>query len=212
MSKKEKRGRPKSDPNERREEILLAAVELFAENGFRTTELQQIADAVSIAKGTIYLYFDSKKSLFFAAVERAVHNLAAHIEREVDKASGAAEKTKAIIRAHFRFFNEDIHLATILASEQGEFLLQAEKTYLRVYSKNASHLEAIIRQGMEAGEFTPADPRLTTEVFANLLGGMIYSQIRGQKSLSSVNSVEKHTDFFLYGIAGRPVDKKCRSN
>ena len=205
MSQKKKRGRTKRDPSQRREDILLAAVELFAENGFRTTELQQIADAVGIAKGTIYLYFDSKKSLFFEAVERAVRHLAAHIEREVDKATGAAGKIKAIIRAHFRFFNEDIHLATILARERGEFLLHAEKTYFRVFSENASRLEAIIRQGMESGEFTPADSHLTTEVFANLLGGMIYSQMRGQKSLSSVNSVEMHTDFFLYGIAGKPA-------
>jgi AcrR family transcriptional regulator len=47
-------------PEERRRDILDAALRLFAEKGFEETTVQQIAEAAHVATGTVYLYFPSK--------------------------------------------------------------------------------------------------------------------------------------------------------
>lgn len=61
-----KRGRP-SDPSRRQENtraILGAALDVFTEKGFSEARVSDIATRAGIAKGTVYLYFDSKEALF----------------------------------------------------------------------------------------------------------------------------------------------------
>lgn len=53
----------------RRQEILTAAVELFAEKGFQHTTLDDIAEAAEFGKGTIYNYFQNKEDIYLAILE-----------------------------------------------------------------------------------------------------------------------------------------------
>ncbi|MBZ0185165.1 MAG: TetR/AcrR family transcriptional regulator, partial [Candidatus Obscuribacterales bacterium] len=55
-------GRPKNheNTNKRIEEILDAATAQFAQDGYQSTDVQDIADYLNVAKGTIYHYFPSK--------------------------------------------------------------------------------------------------------------------------------------------------------
>ena len=55
-------------PDERPEQICRAALDVFAENGFKAATMQEIAEAAGITKGTIYLYFPSKEALFIATL------------------------------------------------------------------------------------------------------------------------------------------------
>ena len=67
-------GRPKDEALQvrRRGEILDQAAETFAAHGVARTDVQWIADAVKVSKGTIYRYFPSKEELFVATVRRSV--------------------------------------------------------------------------------------------------------------------------------------------
>ena len=62
------RGRPKSD--EKREQILNAAGELFASHGYEKTSLDQIAASAGVSKQTIYSHFADKADLLREGVER----------------------------------------------------------------------------------------------------------------------------------------------
>lgn len=55
-------------PEARPEQILEAALDVFSEHGFRAATMEQVAQAAGIAKGTIYLYYESKEALFIAMV------------------------------------------------------------------------------------------------------------------------------------------------
>lgn len=70
-------GRPcdKALQQRRCEAILKVAAGLFARHGYTATDVQWIADALRISKGTVYRYFPSKEKLFLAAVERGIHRL-----------------------------------------------------------------------------------------------------------------------------------------
>jgi AcrR family transcriptional regulator len=56
--------------DERPNEIVAAALEEFAEKGFAAARLEDVARRAGIAKGTIYLYYASKRELFRAVVRR----------------------------------------------------------------------------------------------------------------------------------------------
>jgi AcrR family transcriptional regulator len=53
----------------RREQILKAAIKVFAEKGFRAAKMQEVANAAGIANGTVYNYFKSKDEVLLALLE-----------------------------------------------------------------------------------------------------------------------------------------------
>ncbi|MBE9530214.1 MAG: TetR/AcrR family transcriptional regulator, partial [Proteobacteria bacterium] len=55
--------------NEKKNQIIEAAAQIFAKNGFSGTIMAEIAHCAGIGKGTIYEYFKSKEELFFAVFE-----------------------------------------------------------------------------------------------------------------------------------------------
>jgi len=55
---------------DRREEIIQAGIEIFAAKGYYNTHIAEIVESVGIAKGTFYLYFNSKKDLFISLIKR----------------------------------------------------------------------------------------------------------------------------------------------
>ena len=64
-AKRRRRRRKEARPSE----IIDAAMALWSEKGFAATKLDDVAKAAGVAKGTIYLYFDSKEALFQSAME-----------------------------------------------------------------------------------------------------------------------------------------------
>jgi AcrR family transcriptional regulator len=56
------------DKERRRREIAVKALDLFADRGFESTSVSQIAEAAGVAKGSVYLYFESKEELIFRAL------------------------------------------------------------------------------------------------------------------------------------------------
>ena len=56
----------------RPEEIISAALEVFADRGFAATTLEDIARKAGVTKGTIYLYFENKEALFKALIRGTI--------------------------------------------------------------------------------------------------------------------------------------------
>jgi len=68
---------------ERREQILAAATEAFARNGFAATSLDDIATQAGITRVLLYRHFDSKTDLYQAVLDRMCARLDAHVEEPV---------------------------------------------------------------------------------------------------------------------------------
>lgn len=193
-------GRPKQDPEPRRQEILSAAIRVFAKNGYHNTEVKRIAEVTGIAKGTVYLYFQTKQDLFMAVVTHAVESLAERIDAEVQGAAEPVEKIKAVVRAYFRFFDEEGALVEILTQERTGSFRRAEQAYCRMFAKNAWRLEKIIREGVAQGTFRPLKPRQSARILANLLTGTIYSHVTSGHTSRASSATKAVTDFLLHGM------------
>jgi AcrR family transcriptional regulator len=70
--------------DERRERTIVAAMRQFAEHGYRGAHVEDIAQEVGVAKGTVFLDFGSKEGLFLAAYQRAVRTLPAWLDAPED--------------------------------------------------------------------------------------------------------------------------------
>jgi AcrR family transcriptional regulator len=80
----EGRTRRAAEAEDRRDRIVAAAMQHFAEHGYRGARVEDIAQDVGVAKGTVFLDFGSKEGLFLAAYQRAVQMLPAWLEAPVE--------------------------------------------------------------------------------------------------------------------------------
>src|SRR5580704_2316702 len=99
-------GRPAdaSLPERRKEEILDAAARIFAQHGYRNTDVEYIAQAVQISKGTIYRYFPSKEELFLAAADRGMRQAGEFVDAHISQETDPLERMAHAVRAYLTFF------------------------------------------------------------------------------------------------------------
>ncbi|MCD4814008.1 TetR/AcrR family transcriptional regulator [bacterium] len=200
MQSVQTRGRPRQNPAIRKNQILTAAIKLFAEKGYHPADLQELANNLAIAKGTIYLYFPSKYDLFLAAVEHAVKKLALQITTEVDNVDAPDDKIQAMVRAYFSFFDHDSLLAEIMVIGRGEVLRHAEAVYIRIFRKNLQYIESIVEAGIQQGCFRTGNPKETAVIISNLLHGTMYIHVLNKRTIHSNATIEATIAFLLQGI------------
>ncbi|GAA3738319.1 TetR/AcrR family transcriptional regulator [Salinactinospora qingdaonensis] len=122
------------DRQARREEILDAAVRVFARKGFTASRIDDVANEAGIGKGSVYLYFDSRDALLNAAFEA----FAARSQHVLDQARRGGdpplERISALVHAVLRALSEEPDLARILldlwsAGREGDLPLDMAGLY-----------------------------------------------------------------------------------
>ena len=143
-------------PEERREEIIAAARELFQTHDYEKTTMQNVMDKLEIAKGTIYHYFKSKEELLEAVVEDIVEDDITHKKVLLDESPGnALDKIRMLLTSGS------------LADEQEEILghlhhpgnVGMHTRLLAVaVERQAKLYEVLFRQGCDEGIFDTDHP------------------------------------------------------
>ncbi len=90
----------------RQSEIITAARKVFAEKGYIAATVDEIATLAALAKGTIYVYFESKEQIYNAVLENDLDALRALTLEKIASAKTAREKISAYIDARFKYCEE----------------------------------------------------------------------------------------------------------
>ncbi len=172
-----RRGRPRDEAliAQRREEILATATRMFAERGFPATDLQEVADALGVGKGTVYRYFSSKRELFLAAADRAMVLLSARVHEAAGQAEDPLGRIKRAIEAYLKFFDEQPQLIELLIQERAEFRDRKTPTYFEHRDANMDPWEALFRELIAAGRIRDIPVARITGVISDLLYGTIFT-------------------------------------
>ncbi|TMJ25433.1 MAG: TetR/AcrR family transcriptional regulator [Alphaproteobacteria bacterium] len=149
-----RRGRPAQDVPKRRQAILDAALEEFAARGFAAARLDDMARRAGVAKGTIYLYFPDKGSLFQELVRAMLSPLIAAIEaaalREIP--------IRALVELILNTFVSDIYetrrkdVLRLIITEGARFPGLAEFYYREVIARVLPAVRERLRLAVEQGE------------------------------------------------------------
>ncbi|RIV09316.1 TetR/AcrR family transcriptional regulator [Priestia flexa] len=89
---------------EQKENILDAAFVVFGANGYHDAKMIDIAKKAGVSKGTLYLYFPSKESLYIAVNDRSFLYFIANAKRETNRCETFRQKLYSIARHHLYFF------------------------------------------------------------------------------------------------------------
>jgi AcrR family transcriptional regulator len=146
----------KDQKNERFREILAAALEEFFQQGFAAARLDAIAERAGIGKGTVYLYFDSKETLFEEAVRSVIRPVLERIESVALAPQGSAE---TLLREMITTFYREIvaterrRLLRLLIAEGPRFPRLVSFYHSEVLTRGMAAMRFILRYGVERGEF-----------------------------------------------------------
>ncbi len=103
--------------DDRMEQTLEAAHELFAERGYAAVTMDEIAARVGVTKPLLYNYFGNKERLYIACMERAGDSLIATIAAAVGKTENPGDALGAGVRAFFSFLDTDRAAWAVLFDE-----------------------------------------------------------------------------------------------
>jgi TetR/AcrR family fatty acid metabolism transcriptional regulator len=181
---------------EKRARIVNAAVDIFAEKGFRTARVSDIARLAGVADGTIYLYFKSKEEILISIFEEKMDLLLTGLRLSLSEATDAPEKISRFATFHLGQVAANPATAEVLQIE-----LRLSHKFLREYrpEKLWEYLgifEDIVREGQKSGVFRQdVDPFVSSWSF---FGGM--DEIAMQWVLSK-NSQRFNLDSAAHQIA-----------
>ena len=179
----------------REEEILAAAKRIFAQNGFRRTKIDQLAEELNVGKGTIYRYFEDKKSLFLAVFEQGLARLSQTIKDNVAPITDPQAKVAAAVRTYFEFFENDRQLIEILMQVRSEFKDDYRRAFLTLYSEYIVRIQENLRNGVKIGVFRELDVEKTAEAMSAALQGVLQGfYIRGFDQEIETSNPEKLTN------------------
>ena len=98
----------------RRGEILAAARKVFGARGYEAARMEEIARAAKLAKGTLYLYFDSKDAIYQATIRQALAELGKLTAEQMAAEAEVAGKIRAFIRVRMAYWHEQQTLYRVI--------------------------------------------------------------------------------------------------
>jgi AcrR family transcriptional regulator len=140
-------------------ELLDKATALFAEKGYETTTLQDIANTLGVSRSALYHYVSSKEDLLTMLVEQVSQGLAEVLARRQDLS--ARHKLANVVSLMVRQRAEHPDQFRILDRSETVLPEPARSQHLAARRRVLRELVSVIAAGTEAGEFRRVDPRTT---------------------------------------------------
>ncbi len=147
--------------------ILEAGFEIFSENGFAATRLDDVARRAGVAKGTLYLYFDSKEELFKKVVEQ---NLILNIKPVLEMFEAFEGPTAEFLDQAFALIGERLTktrmgaFPKIILAEASKFPDLAAYYRDEVVLRIQGFFTRVIERGIERGEFRAVDAESSARI------------------------------------------------
>lgn len=183
--------------------ILAEACRLFATNGFAETSIRDIADAAGISNAALYHFFSDKNELFARIFVSVTSQLCSFVEARIDPQQTAEQRLRAFMRGYARFF-EDHSYECIAASSSFRALGDSPRRNEAIYWRDRYEgtLRAIIRQGMETGEFREGDAALAGRAVLSCLN-WLHRWYNPSGRMTPVEIIDGYADILIGGIAAR---------
>lgn len=146
-------------PDERPQEILDAAFEVFSERGYRATRLEEVAQRAGATKGAIYHYFEGKEELLVRTVTDRMRSVFSDIARTLDHAERTpSAHLEAGLRRAWEFWLSD-EFGRMFRLMFGEVRAEHPALFATWLTEGPLHgwiiIAELIEAGKKMGEFRP---------------------------------------------------------
>lgn len=194
--------------DERREDIVTHAAQLFASKGFNGTTTKAISDACGISEATIFRHFETKDDLYDAIIRNHVEH-EGHLGLTDEVAEGADDRAffQTFATRFLRHMVQDRVFWRLLLRSALEDHALSRRFFETHVKENMEFLAGHIRRRQELGRLRDMDPALTATFFVGMLAHYVnVTEVFGRDEFQYV-SVEQAAafvvDLFLTGVEAR---------
>lgn len=194
---------------ERRSQILLVAVSLFSQRGFRGTTTKEIAHAAGVSEAMVFRHFATKEELYAAILD---HKACSH--ENFDPAVMAAEAIKrkddravfeSLALGALNHHEKDPEFQRLLLHSALEKHQLAEMFFNEFVRRVYEFLGAYIRERQSDGAFVEVDPAIVVRCFIGMvmhqsLNNNLWDPGRRLLNISNESAAKHFTDILLNGI------------
>ena len=186
---------------EKYQRILDAAVAVFAEKGFFTSRISDIADRANVADGTVYLYFKNKEDILMTAINTAFDAFMRQARNELDKLPNPADRLHRLAFLHLDALGSNRNLAVVFQMELRQstrFLSEFSHHHMVEYLRLA---RTAISDGQSSGLFRRETPdKVAANCFFGALDEMVTSWVLNEHEYRLANVAAAVVDIFLNGM------------
>lgn len=184
-------------------EILEAARRVMARYGMQGTTVDRVAEEAKVAKGTIYLYFQSKDELVHAAVLEGLREMVAETVRSDDPSMPPLDRICNLIRAQYRIqaSNQDFLKTLIIGNSLDiEVESQAGRDFMRVYAGYLDFVASVLQDAIDRGAIRPIDSLFAAFMLGELITGSLRRRLLKLASTPLETDADAVVELFLRGI------------
>ena len=185
----------------KRERILRAAVDVFAEHGYFNAKVAQIAKSAGVADGTIYLYFDGKEDLLITIFREYTRNYLHALEQLMANVNRAEERLRIAVRHHLETLGRDRALAVVSQVELRHSLKFMSLLSQQEIADYLNIIRKIVEGGQQEGVFRrTVHPQLVAKAVFGVLDEMVTSWMLSEKDYDLAAHADEVADLMLTGL------------
>lgn len=192
------------DKEARRQQLLDAAITVFARKGYLETSVDDIIHEADVARGTFYLYFPGKKEIFLAVIDHyfdLTSDLVNRLMAEEWPARLERARFKEHVLAWLRFFAQHRDVAKVIYREAISIDPQFEDRWNRLSETVKDFLSERMSKLQEAGQLRETlDPRAWALFMEGIFHAVICNYILQSERPDLDWLAEQWVDFVLWGI------------
>jgi TetR/AcrR family fatty acid metabolism transcriptional regulator len=184
------------------QQIIEAAVRVFARRGYYNSRVSDIAREAGIAAGTIYLYFNTKDDILVTLFRDKMAEFVGTLRKAIAGEPDAASKIRRLVWLHFSMLEENPDLAEVVQVE----LRQGQKFFRGASSQEIGAYFALIgsvlEEGVAQGRFRSDLPvKVATKMLFGAMDQVATSWVLGKRGYQLVDTADAVAEIFLQGVA-----------
>ena len=196
----------------RQSALLEAATRVFGERGFECATMDMIARDADVAKGTVYLYYPSKKSIYDAALNGGLAALDDRTGARIDAAATFRDVISAFILARAEYFLErhDFFRMYVAAIAQQVMDVKARPSeFAALVDRQTRHLEAAVTRAIARREIRRVDPGATALAIFDLTRGLVARRLGSDAGADFADDSAFLADLIWRGLAPDDSGRKA---
>src|SRR6185369_7398422 len=183
------------------QQIIDAAIRVFARNGYYNSRVSDIAREAGIASGTIYLYFKTKDEILVTLFREKMAAWVERVRREVATEPDAVARLRTLVRLHFAVLEQNPDLAEVVQVE----LRQGHKFFRGASAHEVSSyfalIQSLLEDGMSAGLIRPdVTAKLATKMLFGAMDQVATSWVLGKRGYRLTEAADAVATIFLRGV------------
>jgi AcrR family transcriptional regulator len=153
----------------KRDRIIEAALKLFANESYQAVTMDRVAESAGVAKGTLYLYFQSKEDLYLGILTDGMESMVRDYQASVDANADVKARLRHAVTMSVEFYDRRRDLLRLMMTEEPRMPAARNRIRDEWRDRGVKFFNSLIEEGIQSGVFRAVDSLMATYA---IMGGI----------------------------------------